>query len=91
MTAWIGLSDSASELDWVWTDASNYNWNYWKNGTLPVRELTQNCVYSSDDGFYMEWQHRICTDTINYICQMRQTDYGDGMRNNANSVHFSQR
>ena len=70
---WIGLNDIDNEGTFVWADNSNSTYRHWLYGQLNDGEDTQNCVESSQNGF---WNRSVC-DSINscYVCSTTGKSY----------------
>jgi len=78
--AFIGLTDSASEGTWVWSDGSSYSYNPGWVSNHPTTNTGQNCVVMRDSGNNVgKWQHVDCSksinDNINFVCE-RKTECG---------------
>jgi len=77
--AYIGLTDSASEGTWVWSDGSSYSYTNWISGQ-PATQDNQDCVVMRDSGKNIgKWAHVGCgksvNDNINFVCE-RKTECG---------------
>ena len=72
---WIGLSDSANEEDWMWTDGTQLDsqgYTNWGSGQ-PDNFDNQDCVLvrirESGKDYYGKWYDRRCSDREKYICE----------------------
>ena len=76
---WIGLSDSANETDWMWTDGTQLDsdgYKNWGDDQPDNNKNKQNCVAiqirKSDPDHYGKWHDRRCSHERNYICENLQ-------------------
>ena len=76
---WIGLSDSANENDWMWTDGTKLDsdgYKNWGDNQPDNNKNQQNCVAiqirKSDPDHYGKWHDRRCSQERKYICENLQ-------------------
>ena len=72
---WIGLSYSANESDWMWTDGTKLDSDGYKNWepNQPDNKNNEDCVVirikTSHPHHYGKWHDRSCSDKKKYICE----------------------
>ena len=73
---WIGLSDSANEGDWMWTDGTQLDSDGYKNwgyNQPDNKNNNEDCVVirirKSDPDHYGKWHDRPCSEEKKYICE----------------------
>merc|ERR1711974_206745 len=74
--AYIGLTDSATEMTWLWTDGSAMSYSPGWINNQPATQTIQNCVVMRDQGVNIgKWQHVGCDktvgDNINFVCERK--------------------
>merc|ERR1711973_214044 len=73
--AYIGLSDTAAEATFLWTDGSTTSsYSNWISGQ-PTTQDNQDCVVMrSNSGSLGQWAHVGCSKTdINFVCERKPT------------------
>lgn len=71
---WLGLSDMKGQLEWKWSDGSNYNWTHWRANQEPIPAYNPNVAYSPESLYpdNMNWAVSDPTTPRAVICQRRQ-------------------
>jgi hypothetical protein len=74
-TAWIGATDSASEMTWAWMNGEPWSYGNWESGQpndYPDAGIPhqQDYVTMESDG---KWQDEEATDSLRFICEWDST------------------
>ncbi|XP_041665326.1 lactose-binding lectin l-2-like [Cheilinus undulatus] len=69
-TTWIGLSDVHKEGNWLWSDGSAVDFDFWHTGQPDNYQDTEDCA-DMNWGPQLKWNDVPCSAMIPFVCVAR--------------------
>ncbi len=67
LDVWVGSTDAAIEMTWVWVNAEPFVWDNWRDGE-PNDANGEDCMILEGE-LNGSWDDRDCGNTYAYVCE----------------------